>query len=238
MFLIFPCYNLAWRCNINMKDYLKLYLKYPFSIIKTIYYCLKIGGSKFHKFHILASSKTKIKMNRNSKLHIGKRLELGIRTSQIGILGLNSNDTTLIQIASNGTMRIKNRAKIFAGTRILVEKNAKLEIGDNSFISISSLIIASESIIIGDNSAISWNVNIIDSDFHPITTDGKKRSLTKPINIGNKVLVCSGVTILKGVNIGDGAIVAAGSIVTKDVPPRTLVAGNPARVIKNNVDWE
>ena len=45
-------------------------------------------------------------------------------------------------------------------------------------------------------------------------------------------------TILKGVTIGDGAIVAAGAVVTKDVPPKCIVAGVPARIIRENIDWK
>lgn len=58
------------------------------------------------------------------------------------------------------------------------------------------------------------------------------------IEIGDKVWVAMGAIILPGVKIGDGAIVAAGAIVTKDVPPRCMVAGVPARIVKENVDWK
>jgi acetyltransferase-like isoleucine patch superfamily enzyme len=53
-----------------------------------------------------------------------------------------------------------------------------------------------------------------------------------PILIGNDVWIGLGVTILSGVNIGDGAVVASQSVVTKDVPPYAIVAGNPAQIIK------
>ena len=56
--------------------------------------------------------------------------------------------------------------------------------------------------------------------------------------IGNKVWIASGAMILPGITIGDGAIVAAGAVVTKDVPSRCMVAGVPAKVIKENVDWK
>lgn len=58
------------------------------------------------------------------------------------------------------------------------------------------------------------------------------------VNIGNKVWIATGAMILPGVTIGDGAIVAAGAVVTKDVPEKCMVAGVPAKVIKENVEWK
>lgn len=55
--------------------------------------------------------------------------------------------------------------------------------------------------------------------------------------IGNNVWIGARVTILKGVHIGDGAVIAAGTIVNKDVPARSLVAGNPMHLICDNVEW-
>ncbi len=56
--------------------------------------------------------------------------------------------------------------------------------------------------------------------------------------IGNHVWIGENALILKGVKIGDNSIVGAGSVVTKDVPNNSIVAGNPARIIKNNINWE
>ncbi|TIL82183.1 MAG: CatB-related O-acetyltransferase [Mesorhizobium sp.] len=59
-----------------------------------------------------------------------------------------------------------------------------------------------------------------------------------PIRVGNDVWIGTRATILSGVTIGDGAIIAAGSVVTKDVPPYTLVGGNPAKVIRQRFDQD
>ena len=61
--------------------------------------------------------------------------------------------------------------------------------------------------------------------------------ISKPIIIGQHVWIGQGATILKGVTIGDGAIIAAGALVTKDVPAQSIVGGNHAKVIKENVKW-
>ncbi len=82
---------------------------------------------------------------------------------------------------------------------------------------------------------IAENVTIRDGDHHRIL-DGRQ-VISKPIVIGDHVWICTNATILKGVTIGDGAIVAAGAVVTKDVPPKALVGGVPARLIRHDVEW-
>ncbi|MGZ4106010.1 MAG: DapH/DapD/GlmU-related protein, partial [Tumebacillaceae bacterium] len=79
-----------------------------------------------------------------------------------------------------------------------------------------------------------WDVQLMDTDFHRISANAVN---TKKITIGNNVWIGCRVMILKGVTIGDGAVIAAGSVITKDVPPYTVVGGNPARVLKENVNW-
>jgi len=99
---------------------------------------------------------------------------------------------------------------------------------------------------------ISHNVNIFDNLIHPIDPvlrhkqfleiieRGQPKDITtlddKRIIIGNDVLIGTLAIILRGVTIGDSAIIGAGSVVTKDVPPYTIVAGNPAKIIRNISD--
>ena len=74
----------------------------------------------------------------------------------------------------------------------------------------------------------------MDSDAH--TIDGRKN--TKPVKIGDKVWIGTGAIILAGVTIGDGAVIAAGSLVNKDVPEKALVGGVPAKIIREEVEWD
>jgi acetyltransferase-like isoleucine patch superfamily enzyme len=100
---------------------------------------------------------------------------------------------------------------------------------------------------IGNHVLISHNVNIFDNATHPISprarreqfkaiiTTGQPRDIDlqdEPIEIANDVLIGCMSVVLAGVQIGEGAIVGAGSVVTVDVPAWTIVAGNPARVIR------
>lgn len=114
------------------------------------------------------------------------------------------------------------------------EKIAQLVIGNKCSIGDRTEIHCGESVTIGDRVIIAWDCNIMDRDYHSV--DGRDEH-TAPVNIGNGVWIGCRAIILKGVNIGESAIVAAGSVVTKDVPPHALVAGNPAQVKKTVIGW-
>ena len=87
-------------------------------------------------------------------------------------------------------------------------------------------------VYIGENSLIGHNV-VIATLNHEMDPYSRADLHPKPIHIGKRVWIGSGSTLLPGVTIGDNSIVGAGSIVTKDVPPKVIVAGNPAKFIKN-----
>jgi acetyltransferase-like isoleucine patch superfamily enzyme len=110
---------------------------------------------------------------------------------------------------------------------------ATIVIGADTYLNRRTEVMAKSSVRIGARCAISWDVRILDTDYHSLDN----ASPTEPVVIGDHVWIGSGATILKGVTIGDGAVVAAGSLVAKDVAPRTLVAGVPARAVRGDVDW-
>ena len=86
---------------------------------------------------------------------------------------------------------------------------------------------------IGDDVLIGPNVSIMTTG-HPIEPSRRRGATTaKPIVIGRNVWIGAGAIIVGGVTVGENSVVAAGSVVTKDVPPNTLVGGNPARVIRS-----
>ena len=80
------------------------------------------------------------------------------------------------------------------------------------------------------------DARIMDTDFHALDPQGKHRWQTigesKPIVLGPNVWVCAGAMVLKGVTIGANSVIAAGAVVSRDVPPNVVVAGNPAQVVK------
>ena len=90
---------------------------------------------------------------------------------------------------------------------------------------------------VGDGCAISWGCQFLDEDFHDIQYAGK---IAKPhqIEIGDHVWIGSNVTVLKGSKIPDGCVVASGSVVkSKFEIKNALIAGNPAKIIKEGISW-
>ena len=146
----------------------------------------------------------------------------------------------------------RDAIRVGAGTHIKGElltfaHGGEISIGDHCYLGDQSRVWSAKSISIGDRVLISHNVNIFDSLTHPISprerhkhyleivTNGHPRRADlgeAPVQIDDDVWIGCLSIVLRGVTIGKGAIVGAGSVVSKDVPPFTVVAGNPARIIR------
>ena len=143
---------------------------------------------------------------------------------------------------------IGDHVSLYAGCSFAVGPNGQCTIGDFTLLN-GALVMAEEKIEIGSHCLVSWNVGIADSDFHPLEPaqrlidaqalapyfkdrPPRPKLKTAPVIIGNNVWIGMNATILKGVTIGENSVVAAGSVVTKSVPPNTVVAGNPAQIVK------
>lgn len=136
---------------------------------------------------------------------------------------------------------------IVAGELLVFSHGGDISIGEWCYIGEGARVWSSGSVHIGDRVLISHNVNIFDSLTHPLNArlrhaqfkaimqTGHPRSIDlgeRPVTVGNDVWIGANACVLRGVFLGEGAIVGASAVVTHDVPPFTLVAGNPARVIR------
>ena len=138
-------------------------------------------------------------------------------------------------------------ASTYLGTMFDAGPRARIRIGAYTLIHGARLICDSE-IEIGDYTLISWNVVLMDSYRVPRDVAARRRELqrvaerrprtfgadvpARPVRIGRNVWIGFDVCVLPGVTIGDGAVIGARSVVTRDVPPYAVVAGNPAQTIK------
>jgi acetyltransferase-like isoleucine patch superfamily enzyme len=154
-----------------------------------------------------------------------------IGTNLLGDAG-HRDATTVLACASNSVLKL-NGALIGRGACLSVGPNAELSIGNHTYISQNTRISAQRSISIGQRCAISFGVTILDNDGHGFGPP----PYSAPIKIEDDVWIGCNVTLLKGVTIGQGSVIAAGSVVTRSCPSHSLLAGVPARVIREGVSW-
>ncbi|KAB3539723.1 acyltransferase [Alkaliphilus pronyensis] len=160
-----------------------------------------------------------------------------------GKLTLNSNKLKKskaemrLRLGKDSSLNVNANFSFFYQCDISVFDGGTLSLG-SGYANYGTQIRCAKSITIGNKVAIANNVVIMDSDFHSIVySDGSHSIKEAPVFIGDKVWIGREAIILKGVTIGEGAIIAAHSVVTKDVPPHCVVAGNPARIVKEGVRW-
>lgn len=149
-------------------------------------------------------------------------------------------------------IRFINGCTLSIGSRSIIESavlydraGGSVRIGERTFVGASTLVCA-EAIDIGDDVLVSWGCTIVDHNSHPLAWKNRNSDVGNwyegrkdwthveraAVRIGDKAWIGFNVIILKGVHIGEGAIVGAGSVVTRDVPPFSIAAGNPARLIR------
>lgn len=141
----------------------------------------------------------------------------------------------IVRLSDAGQLRIGHGSILYEGLVLAFDsEDASISIGEQCFVNRDVKLVARRSITIGRRCEVGWDVSITDSDFHQLEGD---RPATAPVVIGDHVWLGARATVLKGVTIGDGVVVAAGAMVVRDVPPKSLVAGVPARVVRHDVAW-
>jgi len=169
-----------------------------------------------------------------SNVHIGSG---SVITNENAFRRFFSERDPALTIGDNSTMEVVHFA---------IGKAGRIRIGDYCYF-IDTVLLCEEELIIGNYVVMSWNVTIADTDFHPIAPaeriadaiacstlgGGRPRPeiKRKPVIIEDAVWIGPGATILKGARVGAGAFIEPGAMVTRDVPPRARVMGNPAQII-------
>jgi len=146
--------------------------------------------------------------------------------------------SAVLQIGDNVTINssfLSNLIGLYQRTIIVARENGNVTIGNN--VGISGTTIHGTNISIGDYTIIGANSKLIDHDFHSLNylerrTDLQENVKSKPIVIGQDVFVGCNTIILKGTVIGDRCVIGAGSVVSGVFPCDSLIAGNPAVVLK------
>jgi maltose O-acetyltransferase len=116
---------------------------------------------------------------------------------------------------------------------LYVDYGTQLTLGDRVFVNYGLTALDCAPITIGDDTQIGPQVQLL-TPTHPVEPEARRSKIeaAAPITIGRNVWIGGGAIVLAGVRIGDDAVVGAGAVVTRDVPERSVVVGNPARVVR------
>ena len=210
------------------------------SIIKT----LKIN---FRYFTFKDAIKCPILVSRKVKLNLLKgkvTFECPIRTGIVrfgfNTLGLVDYNRERAIFSNEGRIKFSGRCRLGAACRIGVLENGELHFGQNVAITGRSSIIAGEYIHIGNDCLISWDVQIMDTDFHKIININNTRcEYKKPIIIKDHVWIGCRSLILKGTIIPSNSIVSAGTTITgKYDTSNAIYASSSIKILKKDITWE
>ena len=141
---------------------------------------------------------------------------------------------------NNNILYIGDNCVVNNTSIILDNEGAEIRIGNKTSIAKAQIVsLEPYNIEIGEDCMLSYDIEIRNTDSHKIYDKNTNKRINEGngVSIGNHVWLGMRAIILKGVTIEDNSIVAGGSIVTKDVKVNTIVSGNPAKQIKENVYW-
>ncbi len=182
-------------------------------------------------------------------------LRRGYNAYQLALLRSTATVGKKVRLKVHAEWTNRSRDQLVIGDRVIlgdvlfhIHDRGRVEIG--AYTAISGIRIeAATEVVIGRYCQISYHVDIHDNNGHPLDPEKRRNQMvrvhengmdlnsvyeseTEPVVIGDNVWIGHDATILKGVTIGDNAVIATGSVVTRDVPPGTVAAGNPAKIVK------
>jgi acetyltransferase-like isoleucine patch superfamily enzyme len=188
------------------------------------------------KLPVFISRKVRL-IKAKGSLEINGPIETGMIKIGYGFVGIFDKRGSKSLWEVTGKVIFNGIANIGHGSKISVA--GILEIGKNFVITAESSIVASKSVKIGDDCMFSWEILVLDTDYHKIFLDGRIINEPKEIVIGNKCWIGCRTTLLKGSEIPENTIVGAGSLVNKELKQGNgIYAGNPATLLKEGTRWD
>ena len=168
-------------------------------------------------------------MKKHSQIELNGCLNIGAKRLKGNLVSTRIQMDDYTRLTVNGNFMVNEESYIWithSGHLIL----------EGGFMNEKATITCGSEIHIGKNVHIAREASIRDYDGHYIESPSYRTA--KPVYIGDNVWIGYRAFIMKGVTIGEGSIIAANAVVTKDVPPHCIVAGNPARIIRRNIKWK
>lgn len=208
--------------------------------LKTIRFNLKYLPLKHALLFPVLISKNVCLKKASGKIHFNCPIRFGLIQIGYGNVGIFDKKMSRTIWEVYGNVIFGGNAIIGHGSKIVVGLEGSLIIGENFKMTAESAIIAYKKIQFGNDCLLSWEIQIMDTDFHKIKNEsGEIINNPQPIIIGNHVWIGSRSTILKGAIIPDNTIIGVNSLVNKELPEGNCIyAGSPAKCVKEKVSWE
>jgi acetyltransferase-like isoleucine patch superfamily enzyme len=222
-----------------MKKYLKLIFYLLRENYKTIYFNFKFFPFKNAMLFPVILSRNVYLKDLKGKVVIENKLRYGMVRIGFGEVGIfdEKKSRTILQLF--GKLVFIGSAQIGHGSKISIGEKGCVIIGNNFKVTAETAIVSHEKIVFGDNCLLSWDILIMDTDFHAIRDlENKQLNKNKEVVLGNNVWVGCRATILKGSIIPSHSVVGANSVVNSKFEIRnSIYTGNPARMIKTDIKW-
>jgi acetyltransferase-like isoleucine patch superfamily enzyme len=139
-------------------------------------------------------------------------------------------------VSNLGTLVVRDRVQLIstiATLELATGPDGTLDIGERAFVNYGCSLAAQLLVKIGPRCQIGTYCLLMDNDFHRVEPERRlERPESAPIVLEENVWLGARVIVMSGVTIGEGSVIGAGSVVTRDIPPRTIAAGVPAKVIR------
>ncbi|MGN7822198.1 acyltransferase [Chitinophaga sp. 22536] len=207
--------------------------------LKTLYFNFKyLPFSQAIRLPFLISRRVYLKVT-NGKTSF----ECPVRTAMVQIgyegVGIFDHKKSRSIWEVSGEVVFKGKAVIGHGSKISVRKGGILSLGDNFVISAETSIVVTTNVAFGNNNLLSWDILVMDTDFHLIEDEsGKVLNSPMPIVIGDKVWIGCRSVILKGANIPDNCVIGANSVLSRELEEeKGVYVGNPIKLVKRNITW-
>lgn len=148
-------------------------------------------------------------------------------------------ETTVLCVDRGAHIFLGNNIAIAKGSVIRVISGGQLKIGDDFKGNFSTQIMCRKEMVFGRDCLIGWNCTFTDGDGHSLLCNGHRTNPDEAVYIGNHVWFGAHSTVLKGTAIRDGSVIAFGSLCNKKYDEKNiLLAGNPAKIMKNGISWQ
>lgn len=190
------------------------------------------------KCPILVSRHTRIR-DLKGQLKIESPIKTGMIRIGMDAVGIFDNKKSKAIWEVRGNIIFKGRAFFGNGSKISVMDSGKLILGDNFYISGESAIVCKKHIEFDRNVLLSWDILVMDTDFHKIlNSEGKEQSPDGEIFIGENVWIGCRSLVLKHSHIPEGCVIGASSRVSRKFSEKnSLIMGNPAKIVKSDISW-